>query len=177
MLKATKIPNALAHLRHLILRQIDQHEENLTHTVLAHPNFTSPGVREHVIWERQIEKSFAKEIRDYVNGQTTTDYWIKRREVTKGIWKTIDWDSIGRAMQEILVNRRRWVSKYVSGHFATGKNMCRWHFRSSTQCPRCGDPQEDKHHILICHVPEAQELWEKSLKAVKRWLKDKGMDT
>jgi len=80
-------------------------------------------------------------------------------------------------MQEIPVNRRRWVSKYVSGHFATGKNMCQWHFRTSSQCPRCGDMLEDKQHILTCHAPEARELWETSLKAVERWLKDEGTDT
>jgi len=45
------------------------------------------------------------------------------------------------------------------------------------QCPRCGNPQEDKHHILNCHAPEAMELWGKSLKAVERWLKEEGTDT
>jgi len=125
---------------------------------------------------RCIEKSFATEIRDYINGQTTTTYWLKLRELTKGIWKKIDWESIGRAMQEIPVNQHRWVAKYVSGHFATGKNMCRWQFQSSSQCLRCGDPQEDKHHILNCHAPEARELWEKSLKAIECWLKEEGID-
>jgi len=62
---------------------------------------------------RRIKKSFAKEIQDYINGQTTTNYWIKQRELTKGIWKTIDWESIRCAMQEIPVNQHQWVAKYV----------------------------------------------------------------
>jgi len=76
----------------------------------------------------RIEKDFANTIRDHMNGQKTTEYWLKRRGLTQGIWNTIDWESIGWAMKELPINRRRWVSKYVSGHFATGKNMQRWKF-------------------------------------------------
>jgi len=129
------------------------------------------------VGNRCIEKLFTLEIRDYINSQTTTNYWLQRCQLTKGIWKKINWESIGCAMREIPVNQRRWVAKYVSGHFATGKNMCRWQFRSSSQCPRCGDPQEDKNHILNCHAPEARKLWDKSLKALDWWLQDEGTDT
>jgi len=94
----------------------------------------------------------------------------------QGIWKKINWESVGWAMQEVPVNRHCWVSKYVSGHFVTGKNMCQWKFQTSVQCPQCQEPQEDKNHILTCPATEAQDLWNKSLKALEQWLKDKGTD-
>jgi len=68
-----------------------------------------------------IKKSFANEIHDHINGQWTTDYWIKWRALTQGIWRTIDWESVRQAMQEVPVNHQCWVSKYISGHFATWK--------------------------------------------------------
>jgi len=40
----------------------------------------------------------------------------------------------------------------------------------------CNEPQEDKQHILMYPALEAQELWDKSLKALELWLRDKGTD-
>jgi len=125
---------------------------------------------------KRVEKAFAQEIRDYINGQRTKDYWVKRRSMTQGIWKKIDWESVGRAMNKIPINRRRWVAKYVAGHFATGKNMCRWKFRTSSLCPRCNANNEDKQHILTCPAPAARSLWEKHLKTIDLWLRDEGTD-
>jgi len=124
----------------------------------------------------RIEKDFANTIRDHINGQKATEYWLKRRGLTQGIWKTIDWESIGRAMKELPINRRRWVSKYVSGHFATGKNMQRWKFQSTAECPRCHDQQEDKHHLLTCPDTAARERWEKSMKDLDSWLRNENTD-
>jgi len=70
---------------------------------------------------KQVEKDFATEIWDHINGQRTIEYWMTRQSMTQGIWKKIDWESVRRAMYEIPVNCRRWVTKYISGHFATGK--------------------------------------------------------
>jgi len=80
-------------------------------------------------------------------------------------------------MNEIPINCRRWVAKYVSRHFAMGKNMCQWKFQTSSKCPQCNGTEEDKQHILTCPTPEAQNLWEKHLKAIDLWLRDEGTDT
>jgi len=53
---------------------------------------------------RCIEKSFANEIHDHINSQWTTEYWTKWQELTQGIWRKIDWESIRQAMQEVQVN-------------------------------------------------------------------------
>jgi len=123
-----------------------------------------------------VEKNFGNNIRDHINGIATKAYWEKRRELTDGIWNKIDWESIARAMREIPLNRQRWVSKYVSGHFATGKNMHKWKFRTATKCPRCPEPVEDKRHILECPNPTTRELWEKSIKQLDDWLKVEGTE-
>jgi len=106
----------------------------------------------HIPWSQgvcylgaqRVKKTFANEIWDFINGQKTTNYWRKQRALTQGIWNRIDWESIGRAMQELPINRHRWVTKYVSGHFTTGKNMCRWKFCTLMRCPRCDSPEEGK---------------------------------
>jgi len=97
--------------------------------------------------------------------------------LTKGVWNTIDWESISRAIREIPPNRRCWMAKYILGHFATGKNRQRGKFQTLAQCPRCTHTLEDKMHILKCPSPTAHALWEKSLADLDKWLKDKGTNT
>jgi len=124
-----------------------------------------PGSMLH--WNTASRKNFGNHIRNHINGLATQAYWEKQWALTEGIWHCIDWESIGRAMQEVPLNRQRWVAKYVSGHFATGQNMNKWKFRTTTKCPRCPEPIEDKQHILECPNEEAHEVWDKSIQVVK----------
>ncbi len=130
-----------------------------------------------MLYRRTVSQIFGgKTIRDHINGLTTKAYWEKRRDLTEGVWNKIDWELIERAMQEVPLHQQHWVSKYVSGHFATGKNMHKWKFRRVTQCPRFPKPVEDKWHILECPNPSAHKLWDKSLKQLEDWLKLEGTD-
>jgi len=153
---------------------------------LAHTKLTSSTTGPqwfHIPWSQgvcytgaqQVEK-FGNTIWDHINGLTMKAYWETQRDLTEEIWNHINWESIGQAMQEVPVNRQHWVSKYVSGHFATGWNIHKWKFRTATQCPRCPKPVEDKCHILECPNPSAHELWGKSLKQPEDWLKSEGTE-
>jgi len=100
----------------------------------------------------------------------------KKVQIVSGIWNKVDWESIGRAMPKFPVYQQCWASKYISGHFATGKNMQRWQFQTLAKCPQCPELIKDTRHILMCPNPLAHELWGKSLKQLDDWLKSKGTD-
>jgi len=120
--------------------------------------YTSSPVNFHIPWSQgvcymgshQMEKEFARTTQGHINGQLTKAYWEKCYNLLAGIWNWIDWESISRAMQELPTHHQHWVSKYVSVHFGTGKNMQRWPFRSSVQYPGCVPQLEDKVHTLTC---------------------------
>jgi len=124
-----------------------------------------------------VEKDFACTLWDHLNGQTTKAYWVKCQELTEGIWKQIDWESISHAMQELPIHHQHCALKYISGHFSMGKNMQRWQFQSSVQCPRCSHPLEDKEHVLTCLDIKACKKWELSLKQLDDWLKSEGTNS
>jgi len=106
---------------------------------------------------------FGRTICNHINGQAMKAYWEKQHKMLLGIWNKINWESIRRAMQELPIHHQCWVAKYVSGHFATGKNMKWWQFHSLAQCPCCVTQLEDKVHILTCPDTHMQDLWDKSL--------------
>ena len=39
-----------------------------------------------------------------------------------------------------------------------------------SNCPRCGEAEENKFHVLQCRDPEAQKVWNKALKDLKQWM-------
>ncbi len=121
---------------------------------------------------RRVVKNIQATLRQHINGLPASKYWQHRRSLTPAIWAKIDWPSYQRAMLEIPLHRRRWVSKFVSGHFAHGKNMQRWRFRSASNCPRCQHPLEDKPHIIRCPAEAAVNIWQSFLKNLRSWLRE-----
>jgi len=60
--------------------------------------------RSLLYWNTVHGKNFGNTIRDHINGISMKAYWEKRRNLTKGIWKNIDWESIGQAMHKLPAN-------------------------------------------------------------------------
>jgi hypothetical protein len=63
---------------------------------------------------------------------------------------------------------RFWKTKHVTGIFANGKWMHRWKFWSHSNCPRCGQPDEDASHIIQC--PDVTPLWTKAVEPLRLWM-------
>jgi len=122
----------------------------------------------------RVTKQFDLTIRTHIHSPSMKEYWKTKTNFTDEIFDSVDWPSFARAMREVPQAKRRWVTKTASGHFAHGKNMVQWHQLTSSACPRCQTPLEDKDHILQCQAPMAKEQWEKSLAALQQWMTDSG---
>ena len=59
------------------------------------------------------------------------------------------------------------MAKYCCGMTPGFRNLERWGFADSSACLRCGH-HDDPHHLTVC--PEADEDWDKALKALRTWL-------
>jgi len=106
----------------------------------------------------RVVKQFQPQLRKFINGQDTLQYWEKWKQRSSVLLQQVDWVSFGKAMREVLVSKRWWVSKWTSNHFAHGNNMVRWRQRKSGACPRCGQAEEDKLHVILCPQQEAQPI-------------------
>jgi len=97
--------------------------------------------------KRRIIKQLDLELRQLINSKDALSYWSKCKQWDKNTLQDVDWMSVGRAMREVPLAKRRWASKQMTGHFAHGANMVCWQQRSSAACPRCNATTEDKHHV------------------------------
>jgi hypothetical protein len=96
-------------------------------------------------------------------------YWESKERFGLASANNIDWQANHTAIKTLIVSRRHWVTKHVSGHCGTGKMMVRWKQRESDACPRCNEP-EDASHIWLCKNPELITVWNESIETRRSWL-------
>jgi len=119
-----------------------------------------------------VVKQFQQSLRKFINGKDTLLYWERKKQYPPDIIQQVDWQSFGRAMREVPVSKRRWVSKWTSSHFGHGKHMVRWKQCTTAECPRCSTHLEDKSHVLVCPHPDSHATWTTAVTALQKGLRD-----
>jgi len=117
---------------------------------------------------RKLVKNIEKQLCKHLNSPAIIGYWKQSNEDSK-MKQAINWEAMGWAMVESKFNQRKWAAKYMMGFFAHGKNMRWWKMRTATMCPRCGEEDKDKMHMLRCKHQSAQQQWERALTELDNW--------
>lgn len=78
-------------------------------------------------------------------------------------------------MREAPWSRRVFILKHVSGMCRVGKFMKQWTLRQDDSCLRCGD-LEDAAHLWLCHGKGTNDIWERAITNLDKWLNSKQTD-
>ena len=116
-----------------------------------------------------MSKDFQPANQEICHGIPLRQYWESKDRFGLASANNIDWQANHTAIKTLIVSRRHWVTKHVSGHCGTGKMMVRWKQRESDACPRCNEP-EDASHIWLCKHPESITVWRESIETLRSWL-------
>jgi hypothetical protein len=106
---------------------------------------------------------------DMVHSPSALEYWKKKDNMTDSALGNINWDAIVTAMKETKRSSRVFIAKHVSGMCGVGKFIKRWKLRQDDICPRC-EETEDAAHVWTCQGEGANEIWNKSLEDLERWM-------
>ena len=93
----------------------------------------------------------------FLGSQKAIPYWVNKFKWGNADPAAISWRHVHWAASALPLARRTWLSKHLTGFFATGKNMVRWGKSTDASCPRCASPMEDRAHVIQC--PGAAQLW------------------
>ena len=102
-----------------------------------------------------------------ITDEKLINHWIKKEQFPRDQLPNIDWESKEKAMKLAGMTRSQFVSKWVSGYVATGKNMKRWQMRPHGYCPFCKEEEETVYHILHYQHDDAQMI---SKEAMEKFL-------
>lgn len=122
------------------------------------------------IGDRKVSRMLNEQVTDQVSGKRCCRYWDKRDRFHEGTSALVDWPVTKKAMKLSKRSQRHNISKHATGHCAVGKMMKIRKQWDEDKCPRCGEP-EDVTHMLKCKGQRASEVWEKSMKGLRIWLK------
>ena len=75
----------------------------------------------------------------------------------------IDWESLKKSNQRLIINERATRSKYVYRWPYT--NQCDHNFyrKNTSRCPLCNMEEEDQNHVQCCRDKSASEMREELL--------------
>jgi hypothetical protein len=104
-----------------------------------------------------------------VHDERAKAYWATKTDLDNLALEATDWSCIGTAMQEIPRTQIVFLSKHVAGMCGVGKFMLCWKEWDHDNCPWCGSP-EDSTHVWRCSGQNTNEVWGRSLSALRSWM-------
>ena len=129
----------------------------------------------------QITSNLRTNLTKAIAGYEVKRYWIK-----KGKWpgtltedgKDIVLDGeesiMGTAFEHALRNvpqwKLHWLIKWHSGFCGVGLTLHRWRDQSHSMCPRCNQPNETVHHVMVCRQDSASQCWMAGVGKLEVWL-------
>ena len=135
------------------------------------PSFDLPAEGVWSLWHKDRRlTSWSLKIASHIAfEQHTLKYWHKRHHQTHyAPHAMIDWKTIGISLRSLPFHRRLWQSKWCSSYLPIGKNLKRWKICPTDACPRCGEPEDHRFHVIRC--PEAKQVWDNAIDKLSVWL-------
>jgi hypothetical protein len=127
------------------------------------------------VWINEIKlvNELEAKLYEIMYSKTAEEYWIRKEKFSASQATNIHWEAIGKAMKELSLARRTFMTKHVTGLSGVGKFMKIWGERDTDACPRCGAP-ENAAHVWTCPHPQATDVWNDSMKKLEDWMIEVG---
>ncbi len=102
--------------------------------------------------------------------RSTELFWTKRLHCAN-TYTSLDWSASALALRRLAIHQRLWIPKWLCSTLPIGKNLVRWGKPASMlQCPRCGEDELHRYHVLQCLQPDACAIREKGLTDISDFL-------
>jgi hypothetical protein len=116
------------------------------------PQFDLPHKDDWSVWHRGrrlttwSDKVLALTL---IHTTPSQQYWIQKH--TMHLHRSsIAWQAIYQAYKTTPTRFKLWIPKWLSGWIPIGKKLKQWKVTTTDVCPRCGEPELQRHHILRC---------------------------
>jgi exonuclease III len=89
------------------------------------------------------------------HNQALMMYWYKRLKINQST-DNIHWNALARGYRRLPVFMRLWLPKWHASLLPIGYNFIRWNKPNLDKCPRCGNTEDHRYHIIQCPHPGAR---------------------
>ena len=106
----------------------------------------------------------------------TQSWWRRHGHVSIPNTNNIDWRATATTMRSLPHAHRQWITKTASQNCGVGTTLVNWKYQDDAKCPRCGHPEETTEHVSICHGRDANKVFRRSHKRLRRVLRKEDTD-
>jgi hypothetical protein len=124
---------------------------------------------------QKLHKHIKTSLYNHISEQIVVPYWQRKERFFPAGSKDINWDALGKAMQQSSTQQRQWITKRAARECGANHVLYKRKAKSTDQCPLC-QQVETVPHVLMCQDTRAQQQWESSIDELKRWMKSKDTD-
>jgi exonuclease III len=97
-----------------------------------------------------ITGHYKRAIRFAASGDALSTHLCNKYEWSDETFLQVDWSSHSKAIGHFIQNKTS-IIKLIHGILPTNKRLHRYQTAHPHHCPTCFEPQEDTHHLFICH--------------------------
>lgn len=148
------------------------HEANRSSQSSGTPNPSVPPFSttfcQFIIGDEVITSHIKRRIHEYYNAPRMLQYWKKRFDWSHDVCDNIDWSSYLRIIKKY---KDKWTTlvKHVNAISPTGHIAHRNNPLLPHECPTCGAPHEDNHHIIQCPHPGRARWRQQTILKITRY--------
>ena len=118
----------------------------------------------------KITSSLSDVLYSYLTQSPSRQYWLRKLHIPPALNPSMAWNEIAQAFNSLPTSKQIETIKWNADFCETASNLYRWNEQSHSNCPTCGAPNENTHHILTCPHPASQQQWNQSVDKLKDWL-------
>jgi hypothetical protein len=104
----------------------------------------------------------------YYRDQTAL-FWNKRLQQPLSL-QVFDWTGAAMALRRLTTYQRLWIPKWMCSVLPIGKNLTRWGIPDQLVCPRCGEEETHKFHVISCAHVDATEIRRQGIHTISIYL-------
>ena len=125
-----------------------------------------------------IQSNLTKAIKTAAGRKRVRRHWRKKGKFNNNNEHNIDWTIVHRSHLALDKNKKKWLSKWMTGFCGVGKMMKIYGLQQHTKCPKCQQPNETTTHVMQCQSYGTHCLWSKLMRSFATWIeKNKGPET
>ena len=117
-----------------------------------------------------IQSHLTKAIKTAAGRKRVRRHWRKKGKFTTNNEHNIDWPVVHRSHLALDKNKKKWLSKWMTGFCGVGKMMKIYGLQQHTKCPKCQQPNETTTHVIQCQSYGTHCLWSKLMRSFVTWI-------
>ena len=105
---------------------------------------------------KRLQRWNRKTAQTIIHTNAARKYWTKKAKIP--VYNDrIAWGAMGMAQRSIPFYKTVWLRRWLSHRLPQSYNLHRWNKQTFTNCPCCGEIEQDHDHFLTCKDERIQE--------------------